>query len=485
MRRKLAIVAVCVAGSLVGQTATAAEATTTVTANLTVDASVNNGPLNNHSRFINSSRSGFLQAPLSAGERAQLRDDLHVRTTRMFFAPKEVYDPATNAYNLSAYDANLAEVSTYSDRLLVSTTSLWENGEWNTTPKGTLVSPAVYGQVLTTALRDYKARYPKIEYIECWNEPNAPEHGNITMAKYYEYYKACYEAANTVNAALNPTVPLKVGGPCPSNFNATLIPQFLDLYKADANPAKRLDFVSYHEYAVLSANPKIAYTEKSTVVSWLTARGLDPATPVFVTEYGLYPGGSTGTDLQDLAHDQLVQAAGMASTSRYFMLGGTDAAFHWAIRHKTNDRKDILVDGAEGVLTPYGHMIEMQAKLKSDVVEVTPIGGASVNGIGLQALATADSSGVSVMYWNYQADAGTTAYKANITVKNLPASFAGKRIRLERWLVDATHSNYRYDPAQTTLTKVEDNTYPAGTQITKGPGLPENSIGLMVLTPVP
>ncbi|GIG62882.1 hypothetical protein Lfu02_72540 [Longispora fulva] len=484
--RRLAVTVACVAGLLIGQAATPAGAATP-TATIAVNASAGLGTLNNASRYTNDTRSGFLQAPLSTGERDQVKNQFHTNTTRQFLDMGEIYDVDTGSYDLSLYDPYLTEASSFSDRLLLCTTSLWATGGPYTTPKGTLATPAVYGQVLTTALRDYKQRFPKIEYIEPWNEPNHPDHGAITAAQHYEYYKVAYAAVNTVNAELNPAVPLKVGGPATAGFNVDFVTDFLDLYKADTNPAKRMDFVSYHDYSLLN-NPAGAAGQKSRVSTWLSDKGLNPATPVFVTEYGLYAGAATGTvtgtPAEDLRHDQLVQAAGMAAAGSYYMLSGMDAPFQWSLRHKTNDRKDMFVDGVDGVRTPYGHMVAMQAMLRTARVSSTVSPAADSQGVGLGALATSDSSGVAVMYWNYQAEAGAVAHNAQVTVTNLPASFAGKRIRIQRYLVDATHSDYPNDATQTSLQLVEDLTV-SGTQVTRTPGLQPNAVGLMVLTPVP
>lgn len=472
-----ALVVVCLTGLLAGPVPSAAAASS---ATIDVHATASLGALNNASWNVNHSRTAFLQppnegGPLSSNVVAQLQNQFDLKVTRVFVDVREYYNASTGQYNFPVNYSYLDEAASFADRLLICFTPLIG------------ASPALYEQVVRDGLRDYKQRHPKIEYVETWNEPNHVSGGPLTAAQYYEHYKASYKAVNTVNAELNPAVRLKVGGPVSAGFNVDYITDFLDLYKADSNSAKKLDFVAYHDYS-FRGSPKRAYDQKSRVSTWLGDKGLDPATPVYVTEYGLYAGLESGqmngsTAAQDLAHDQLVQAAGMAATGRYYMLGDMDLAFQWVISHATNDRKDMFFDGTGGIRTPYGHMVAMQAMLKSTRMTTTISEGASSEGVGLSAIATSDSSGVAVMYWNYQGEGGSTTYNAQITVHHLPSSFQGKKIRIQRYLVDSTHSNYNYSTAQTGLQLVEDITVTAS-QVTRTPGLGKNAVGLMVLTPV-
>jgi len=161
--------------------------------------------------------------------------------------------------------------------------------------------------------------------------------------RYYQWYRIAYSVVNEVNAELDPAVPLLVGGPVTYQFNGGYLRAFLDRFAADSDPAKRLDFVSYHEYG-RRANPSDVESAKSTIRTLLTNRRLDPATPVVVSEYGVFPGppeepAGHGTTY---AEDLLTQAAAMATLGTYYVRGGMDsedatrprgsASTHWPQR---------------------------------------------------------------------------------------------------------------------------------------------------------
>lgn len=102
---------------------------------------------------------------------------------------------------------------------------------------------------------------------------------------------------------------------------------------------------------------------------------------------------------------------------------------------------------------------------------------------GLHALATKDGSGsMAILVWNYQND-GTATYDATLNINNLPAALQGD-VRVERYLVDETHSNYAYDPAREDLEKVADTVLPVNSSAfsTSFP-MARNSVSVVVLTP--
>jgi hypothetical protein len=65
----------------------------------------------------------------------------------------------------------------------------------------------------------------------------------------------------------------------------------------------------------------------------------------------------------------------------------------------------------------------------------------------------------------------------------LAAVFSGQNIRVERYLIDSAHSNYRSDPNLAELEKVEDYILPSSTSFRNYAYLERNAVTLLVLTP--
>ncbi|WP_129669371.1 hypothetical protein [Phytoactinopolyspora endophytica] len=62
--------------------------------------------------------------------------------------------------------------------------------------------------------------------------------------------------------------------------------------------------------------------------------------------------------------------------------------------------------------------------------------------------------------------------------------FAGKRVRIERWLVDETHNNYNYD-GTTEFVRAEDSISDGPvSEVVRTELLTKNAVGLMLVTPV-
>lgn len=92
--------------------------------------------------------------------------------------------------------------------------------------------------------------------------------------------------------------------------------------------------------------------------------------------------------------------------------------------------------------TPYFNTMRLLSRLGDEKVK-TSGNETGDTGVRLQATKNSDSK-LTMMVWNSQLD-GTVAKDVSIDVKNLPDSFQGKTIRYQKYLVDATHSNYAYN----------------------------------------
>jgi hypothetical protein len=443
-----------------------------------VDAGTDQGVLNNPAWYQNQTTS------LPGGDLARADQIGPARVVRVWAKPANYYDETTGAYDFSGAYNYFDNAASHGDQLFV-------NFDQCDQALMNLDSPDTCRAVLKAGLLQYKQRYPMMRYVEVFNEPDktwtpgASESPAIAVTDYYKWYQIAYSVVNEVNQELQPDLSILVGGPATYHFDPAYLRGFLDLFKADTNSGKKLDFISYHDYS-RRANPADVVTAKSTIQGWLTNRGLDSDTPVVVSEYGVFPGSADeaaghgpGTEAQDM----LTQSAAMATLGIFYVDGGTDMPMHWVYNHPTNERKSMFVDGVPGAVRPYYNVVAMQRMLKERRISATS-NGLDANGIGVNALATRDGSGIAVLATNYQWTTGTTEYDVGLTVADLPAEFAGAQIRLERYLVDATTSNYSYDPADADLTEVENRILPAGSSAAESFTLTPNATTLVVLTPV-
>jgi hypothetical protein len=436
-------------------------------------------------RFDNPAWYGNQTGPTSPLGPRDLRalDALDVHVARVWVLPRGYYNATTRRYDFdfAADDGSTAyryldQPARYAQRLLINL------GEC--APQIlTLSAPGTCRGALHDGLLAYKRRYPSIEYVELFNEPDktwvvpSGHWKGLTVADYYRWYRIGYSVVNEVNHDLHPATPLRLGGPATATFDGSFLRGFLDRYARDHDPAKRLDFVSYHQYKH-GAEPARVAAEKQTVRRWLSRRALDPDTPVFVTEYGLFPGDTTGTTFND---DLLTQAAAMETLAYYYINSGMDLEMHWAYSHPTNPRKSMFVSGIDGAVYPYGNLVTMQSMMKDQRVSATS-DILSRTGIGVNALATVDSNGVAVLTTNYQAIRGEASHVVSLHVDRLPPRLAHRRLQLDRYLVDSTHSNYAHDPSSSSLECVERRIVRADDGIETAFRLEPNAVTLVVIS---
>lgn len=473
-------------------------------ATVTVDAANGLGPLNNPAWFHNQADHTEL---LGAGDLA-LVEQLPVRATRVWIKPDKYasynsstgnisytfnYDAATEGAAGGAYNY-LTQAALYADVLLLNI---------DVCP-AELMGPdmrSVCAEILRAGLEHYKARFPTIKYIEVFNEPDKAwvpdgyERPGTSLDRYYSLYSEIYAITNDINAA-SPTIPLKLGGPSTAHLNGVdntvtsgtkppYIPGFLQRFAADTNPAKRLDFVSWHAYGHRST-PANAQGEQGTFKGMLQAAGLSVNIPGYVTEYGVFPG-DQGTYCPAkptiCTADYLTQAAAMATLGYYYARSGVAMPMQWVFDHPQWERKSMFVNAADGVPYPYYNLLAMQSMLKANRVG-TVSNRLSPEGIGVHALGTQDASGIAVLTTNYQWTTGSDYYDVSLIVKNLGAAFAGRSIRVERYLVDEFHSNYATDPATANLQKLDDYVVGPSGEVTVGFRSRPNGMSLVVLSPV-
>lgn len=329
----------------------------------------------------------------------------------------------------------------------------------------------------------------KFEFLEFANEPDGFE---IKPDVSYAAFKAAYTAAYDYNASAHPAVPVKVGGP--GVFKGSYlrsIEEFLDRYKADKDPKKSLGFISCHIYGDLFgfSNRKVR-TLKADIVSRLKARGLPENTPVFITESSCFGGGRKQANE---FNDMLKQASYMAVRDYFLAKHGftaADANFHWTTRNGNNCRKSMLDATTKefpkpvgpGVATPYLNMLKMQLLLKANRISD---GESNEDGWGLNCFATKDETGIAAMLINCQQGSSPEEIDAALTIKSLSATaLNGKRIRVEKYLIDATHNHSRAGYDGKVLEKLSDQVVNFSDTFSTTEHLGKNAVELLVLTPV-
>ncbi|MFB4284262.1 hypothetical protein ACBJ59_53885 [Nonomuraea sp. MTCD27] len=136
----------------------------------------------------------------------------------------------------------LDQAASYANRLLLSFTS----------STSTEKTPQEWETFMREALLVYKTRYPQIDCVMPWIEPNLgivgghPDKTAMTPAEFYPYYAAGYRAVTAADDGLKPAIPLTFGGPTTSNLPSEWLLDFL----------KRLDFLAVQLYHKNRDNPR-------------------------------------------------------------------------------------------------------------------------------------------------------------------------------------------------------------------------------------
>lgn len=471
-------------------------------ATVLVDFSTSRGTLRRTERYNNLTRAYRYVDQRDADVQFYNEQGLHGSIYRTWIIVEDIYDFDKGTYNYAGIDDYLGDVSRMSDDLLVVLDTRASMGKLGRTPEQ-------LRQPIKAILRYIKERHPHVRYIEPFNEPDHNLRQYMTPERLYDYYRVYYQVLNEVNRELSPTKPLLIGGPvtgsCGSPWaplgpnNVGWIPKFLDAYAADKDPAKRLDFISYHaygffknqidcsDYEPIRNNPSILAEQRARTDEELRKRGLDVNIPSFITETGGYPGPSFDNK-EDSRPDYLRQAATMASYMYWYLESPKDVPFNWALRHATEERKDQLITrgGADrktiltGVFTPYGNQMLMFSKLKNE--RVAARSSALQAGKGVYALATKDGSGAALLVWNYQ-QTGNQPFRVTIDMGQLPDNLRGRALRQKMYRIDDKVSNYWGDPETANLQKVAETVVGARTNHRATVDLTPNSLQLVLLEP--
>lgn len=463
------------------------------------------GPFSHPERNNNVSRSRSFAAQRDADVQFFNEQGLHGRTYRTWVDAERVNPVGTDTYDYTELYDYFDDISRLSDNLLVVV-------DTRVSVRDNHLTPAQIKPVIRNIMLHLKQRYPKIRYIEAFNEPDHNLAKEITPEQLYDYYKVYYEAVNEINRELKPAIPLEVGGPAFMQYNETWMRAFLDRYKADPSPGKRLDFLSWHSYGEFpegtgdtsgprafrfyKTDPSEVAMHRPKIEAELRSRGLPVTIPSFITELGIYPGPSFDSQ-SDARPDYLIAAAGVPSLLYWMMESPRTVPFNWVVRHFGEERKDQLVTRASkgqpmpvragedkpvptNIFTPYGNALAMMAKLKN--TRVTASSSALQAGKGVYALATKDRTGAAVMVWNYQ-HTGKQSYRVMLDMGGLPSNLRGKPLRQRTYRIDDKVSNYWANTATANLQMVSETTIVPTLRHSLTVDLSPNALELVVLEP--
>ena len=447
-------------------------------ANVIVDCSITQGELFRFEKYNN--LSGRITYSTTPGLDVEFMNNegLHSKILRVWISEAD-YRLSDDTFRINLYDEYLTHASNLADSLLICIV-----GE-RFVPGNDMAANAK--RIIKNIIKPLKQKYPKIEYVEALNEPDNFD-SVFHPEQYYGIYKKFYEVINEVNAELAPEIPLKIGGNAIMSYEHTdknWIKYFLDAYRDDPSPDKRLDFISYHTYTyraeTTELNPSKIAQIRPEIEEMLQERGISTDIPSFITEIGIFPGPLEAGDLKD---DHLRQAAAMVSYYYWYALSDKNVPFNWVLRHASEGRKDQLVTRPTyhtNKFTPYGNAMKMMSMMKKTRIKAET--DALSNGRGVYALAASDLTGISLIVWNYQYTR-TTDYTTDIIINNLPDIFKDKDIRVKRYVINETHSNYHYDIDNSNLQMVEETIVPNNGSYNTNIFLSRNSLQMLVLEPI-
>jgi hypothetical protein len=310
-------------------------------------------------------------------------------------------------------------------------------------------------EVFKAAVRHYKQRCPNLRYIEVLNEPTAKNQSNLgKIERYYDFYRRAYEAINELNSELQPELPLLVGGN--SGFRTRQAIHLIGDFARDTGPGKKLDFLSFHHYWVENTPAEIAHWENQ-IDAALQRASLPTGLPIFVTEIGY------AHRWKDDPTKNLWQAAGMTAFQYQARRAQDLRLFPWVQHHSPSQIAFVQFD-SKLRMTPFGAAVKMLRKHKNTEVAVTS-SGLDINGNGLGALATMDSSGLVIELWNLDQKSGGSR-RADVSIANLPKNLQVGKLRIRRYLIDSKHSNCLSQPDFSGgLEMVEQRTQQGGVEL--------------------
>jgi hypothetical protein len=288
-----------------------------------------------------------------------------------------------------------------------------------------------YEEVFENVVGYYKNLCPNITYIECCNEVELVQFGNLNMKEYYRLYKCASSGVQRLNEKHNYEKPLKIGGFGLSHgiTHWSYWQEFLELLSKD--PERNIDFYSMHEYHTNSYRIMEFYLRHQELLKALDL----PELPLLMTEYGLRVGvGDAGrpTNLQNACGE----IAGMIIGSHCPDL----KMFPWCTFHNPNQQLGrtmfILNEKKKYIPTPSGHTMTMFKMLGTHELVIEEY-------LENKAVATIDNDRICVLISN----PGQVETDVELVISNLDNG----RYEAEQFMVNSYSNNCLTDPASNSL----------------------------------
>ena len=288
-----------------------------------------------------------------------------------------------------------------------------------------------------STIRHAKQICPQLRIIQMPYEFDNISNNECHRDAHYQLFKTVYEAVNEINKSYTPSDQLKVAGLGVNTPDARwdFIDGFLQRFANDKNPAKRIDYLTWHTYLFPSVGyPNIAKGFNKKLTMLLAKHSLPLKLPVIVDEAGLAEP-STIEDLSDLLGASRKEAA-MACFSAaiqdcYLKENGnflpiTGAGWHFAT----------LTYGKQNVMSPYAKGMILRSQLASGMIS-SSASPQDNKGFGLYSFATKDvNDKISVLIWSaspaiFFKNAKPISYpKTQIIFNDLPESMQGLNLKV-------------------------------------------------------
>jgi hypothetical protein len=343
------------------------------------------------------------------------------------------------------------------------------------------VTKADWKTIFKTGLKHYKLLYPNIRYIEVGNEYSLKSFMNATDEEYYQFYKLGYEAVNEVNEelSLKGNNRIFVGGPVVTGDILKMTDHFLQLFAADTDKKKQLDFVAWHDY-----HKKITETanRQQEIQALLKKYNLPVNLPLFITEHDPFHFSEDKPEYHTLNTAYLPKSLYFGS-----LTSPNVKIFPWVLYHRREiQTKFMWFDGPNDSKTsenqikmlPLGCSVKFLSMLKGKEVQVNN----SIDGDDL-VLASVDKGKLAVEAINYGDQRDVT-----LTIGKLSGIFSGlkdSKVHITKYLIDSKHSNCLTNPDYVGgIEKVDDSwvDFSKGEIVLKCDKLEKNGLVFWVIT---
>lgn len=336
---------------------------------------------------------------------------------------------------------------------------------------------AQWKEVCKAAIRRYKTVCPNLRYIEALNEFHLSAFGDLNTKEYYAFYRTFYQIVNELNAEMKPAVPLLVGGPATTGRPPdSHLREFVALYAEDADPGKRLDFLSYHYYGDEKWSEAAEFEKRMTDL--LDAHKIPSDIPMFWDEMGF-----TGSPWKVLPVARELNRLQASCVTAFQYFSRKNRKLHvlpWVTFHSPSQTaltQFVYAPDGSLRLTPFGMTVKCWGMQKRDEVAAEST-GLRTDGGGLGAMGSADESGAAVLLWNHQ----HLACEVDLDVAGLPEGL-GKGWRVRRYLVDSRHSNCYVDLTKAVSLESVEESVGSGQRVARRFVMEPYAVSLLVFGP--